>query len=459
MVDKRPIARRTLSVQSPLASLSHSQKQTAQQHPDAAALLHKLSAPTSVLQSSARICNGGTDPQSPIVPSPPTLMTPQAAQVMQHHRKLDRSLSEPVQPQQLQTQPSGCRSPTSVAAGQALINQAAANNQGNSSRYKTELCRPFEENGTCKYGDKCQFAHGYHELRTLARHPKYKTELCRTFHTTGFCPYGPRCHFIHNSDENKKTMITHLNPRNGGQNQGHGGLATRSNSIGGDVVRGNNNGESGSIRHLTRPKALSIGSFSLGSTGDLSPPSSLSASPTSLNGFFGEDPFFRNASLNNQNHQRHTANQQQHRLNLAQPTTPNTAFSFSQDFAALVQTPKTPNPFGGPSAFRPHLPIFGGSSPSLLPRSNPSLYVGSPQTSSDFLADSVSRDPMFKFPDAPPSPADSLSSELDALSLGGSSPEPAAHQQQAHHRFQNSPQNDSGARLPIFSRLANSDSE
>ena len=30
--------------------------------------------------------------------------------------------------------------------------------QVNSSRYKTELCRPFEENGACKYGDKCQFA-------------------------------------------------------------------------------------------------------------------------------------------------------------------------------------------------------------------------------------------------------------------------------------------------------------
>lgn len=75
--------------------------------------------------------------------------------------------------------------------------------QVNSSRYKTELCRPFEENGTCKYGDKCQFAHGMHELRSLSRHPKYKTELCRTFHTIGFCPYGPRCHFIHNAEERR----------------------------------------------------------------------------------------------------------------------------------------------------------------------------------------------------------------------------------------------------------------
>lgn len=77
----------------------------------------------------------------------------------------------------------------------------------NSSRYKTELCRPFEENGTCKYGDKCQFAHGVHELRSLSRHPKYKTELCRTFHTIGFCPYGPRCHFIHNAEERRAAQM------------------------------------------------------------------------------------------------------------------------------------------------------------------------------------------------------------------------------------------------------------
>ncbi|KAB0337197.1 hypothetical protein FD755_025704 [Muntiacus reevesi] len=63
--------------------------------------------------------------------------------------------------------------------------------QINSTRYKTELCRPFEESGNCKY------------LRSLTRHPKYKTELCRTFHTVGFCPYGPRCHFIHNADERR----------------------------------------------------------------------------------------------------------------------------------------------------------------------------------------------------------------------------------------------------------------
>ncbi|XP_061896959.1 mRNA decay activator protein ZFP36L1a [Entelurus aequoreus] len=92
--------------------------------------------------------------------------------------------------------------------GERLLNKclgpaSPTGSQVNSSRYKTELCRPFEENGACKYGDKCQFAHGIHELRSLSRHPKYKTELCRTFHTIGFCPYGPRCHFIHNAEERR----------------------------------------------------------------------------------------------------------------------------------------------------------------------------------------------------------------------------------------------------------------
>uniref|UniRef100_A0A096MAQ5 mRNA decay activator protein ZFP36 n=1 Tax=Poecilia formosa TaxID=48698 RepID=A0A096MAQ5_POEFO len=85
----------------------------------------------------------------------------------------------------------------------ALQAAAASSSSSSSSRYKTELCRSFTENGLCKYGGKCQFAHGPEELRDLNRHPKYKTEPCRTFHTIGFCPYGIRCHFIHNSEEEK----------------------------------------------------------------------------------------------------------------------------------------------------------------------------------------------------------------------------------------------------------------
>lgn len=88
--------------------------------------------------------------------------------------------------------------------------------QINSGRYKTELCRQYIENGGCKYGDKCQFAHGISDLKDVNRHPKYKTDYCKTFHSKGFCPYGPRCHFIHELNEkidghfNKKSKFREI---------------------------------------------------------------------------------------------------------------------------------------------------------------------------------------------------------------------------------------------------------
>ncbi|ORX89845.1 hypothetical protein K493DRAFT_161043, partial [Basidiobolus meristosporus CBS 931.73] len=63
--------------------------------------------------------------------------------------------------------------------------------------YKTELCRLYEESGTCCYSEKCQFAHGVAQLRDVPRHPKYKAQICRTFWEQGSCPYGKRCCFIH----------------------------------------------------------------------------------------------------------------------------------------------------------------------------------------------------------------------------------------------------------------------
>ena len=77
----------------------------------------------------------------------------------------------------------------------------------NYGRYKTELCRQYNENGECKYGDKCQFAHGFSDLKGVNRHPKYKTDFCKTFHSKGFCPYGPRCHFIHDLSENERAHV------------------------------------------------------------------------------------------------------------------------------------------------------------------------------------------------------------------------------------------------------------
>ena len=73
------------------------------------------------------------------------------------------------------------------------------------SLYKTEKCRSWISTGMCKYGNKCQFAHGEDELRPVMRHPKYKTQICKTFSRDGFCPYGTRCRFIHPGEIESKS--------------------------------------------------------------------------------------------------------------------------------------------------------------------------------------------------------------------------------------------------------------
>ena len=88
-----------------------------------------------------------------------------------------------------------------------------------SSLYKTELCRSWMDKGSCKYGHKCQFAHGHEELRVVVRHPKYKTEFCKTFSATGACPYGNRCRFIHPVDESLSAKTPESNKKMDKQQQ------------------------------------------------------------------------------------------------------------------------------------------------------------------------------------------------------------------------------------------------
>ncbi|XP_059619897.1 protein TIS11 [Phlebotomus argentipes] len=141
--------------------------------------------------------------------------------------------------------------------------------QVNTSRYKTELCRPFEEAGECKYGDKCQFAHGMYELRNLQRHPKYKTELCRTFHSVGYCPYGPRCHFVHNAEE----------ARLGVQNQQNSVALQQQRLVllnrGGGAAAAMASGQLGGALPLSPALSMSTGSDRASPTGSLSPTNSV----------------------------------------------------------------------------------------------------------------------------------------------------------------------------------------
>lgn len=260
---------------------------------------------------------------SPPAPATPTGPAVAASAPVTAHRKLDRSHSEPANPA------SACKAAAHAAAAAANIN---------TSRYKTELCRPFEESGSCKYGDKCQFAHGGHELRTLVRHPKYKTELCRTYHTIGLCPYGPRCHFVHNDEEAQAAHAAHA----AHAKQGAAAMPVPA-------------------MPMARPKALTLATAHspahsyLGSTADSpSPTSSLSQSPTNsrCSFFMSSEDVFGSVSPT--------------------PTsaTANTAFSFAQDFAPLLQSP------GPAPAVGHHVPCgstgSSGSSGSGSSRDSPS---------------------------------------------------------------------------------------
>jgi hypothetical protein len=61
------------------------------------------------------------------------------------------------------------------------------------------MCKNWIEQGFCRYGNKCQFAHGTQEvmIKKDPVHDKYKSKECKQFHEKAFCPYGKRCQFRH----------------------------------------------------------------------------------------------------------------------------------------------------------------------------------------------------------------------------------------------------------------------
>lgn len=65
-------------------------------------------------------------------------------------------------------------------------------------KYKTELCKTFENTKFCPYGNKCRFAHGKDELFEKSNNVyNYKKKECKSFYKDNFCIYGSRCLFKH----------------------------------------------------------------------------------------------------------------------------------------------------------------------------------------------------------------------------------------------------------------------
>ena len=74
------------------------------------------------------------------------------------------------------------------------------------NKYKTEICRNWELEGYCRFGDECTFAHGNLELNKKVSMPSnYKTKICKQFDEEPFyCPYGEKCQFLHASEDPPK---------------------------------------------------------------------------------------------------------------------------------------------------------------------------------------------------------------------------------------------------------------
>ncbi|CAB1443906.1 unnamed protein product [Pleuronectes platessa] len=303
--------------------------------------------------------------------------------------------------------------------GERGVLQQKSGSQINSTRYKTELCRPFEENGSCKYGEKCQFAHGYHELRSLSRHPKYKTEPCRTFHTIGFCPYGPRCHFIHNADERRPAPAANANmqtgePRSAREMCGYGQRDILPQQLG--------------YSQRDRPKLHHSLSFSGFSTHHglesplLDSPTSRTPPPphtgSSCASSFYDDVLSPNSM-----------------------SCINSAFSFpGQDLKALL-APLAVHTTGGYANNHSTGAYYGNMQSSVCPPSPPTYNMSHLQA-----LRRLGESPVFEPPRSPPdSLSDRESYASGSLSSSGSL------------SGSESPSLDAGRRLPIFSRLSISD--
>jgi len=96
------------------------------------------------------------------------------------------------------------------------------------AKFKTAMCKHFEQNGSCPLQQKCHFAHGEHELRKIddplpqgsrtqqgGEHKayqsfgsnqvpssvsNYKTVKCKFFEK-GYCKYGDGCSFAHGEQD------------------------------------------------------------------------------------------------------------------------------------------------------------------------------------------------------------------------------------------------------------------
>jgi hypothetical protein len=109
------------------------------------------------------------------------------------------------------------------------------------NKYKTSMCKHFEQHGKCYMAEKCHFAHGFDELRNIndpvptgipqqggIRKPpmqgmqggqhsnpsetnNFKTAKCKYFDQGG-CKFGDKCNFAHGDEELRSPSHSNSQP-------------------------------------------------------------------------------------------------------------------------------------------------------------------------------------------------------------------------------------------------------
>ncbi|MBA0855699.1 hypothetical protein Goshw_017597 [Gossypium schwendimanii] len=83
-----------------------------------------------------------------------------------------------------------------VASDSNIVGSDSSSSSGSVGYYKSEICRAWEEFGHCRYGSKCQFAHGKEEVRPacLPFKTKFEAQIYKSYASTvsNACSSKPR---------------------------------------------------------------------------------------------------------------------------------------------------------------------------------------------------------------------------------------------------------------------------
>ncbi|KAL1113997.1 hypothetical protein V6Z11_D02G227200 [Gossypium hirsutum] len=85
-----------------------------------------------------------------------------------------------------------------VASDSNIVGSGSSSSSGSVGYYKSEICRAWEEFGHCRYGSKCQFAHGKEEVRPACLPFKTKSEAqYKTYGSTVSNAYSSKPRLLH----------------------------------------------------------------------------------------------------------------------------------------------------------------------------------------------------------------------------------------------------------------------